>query len=372
MADNNATTRPQTGLEQWTDKWFGLPGGYNNWWDAAYAKYLGTPNGVTATQKILTLPPKKNVPVPPTQPWEIAASVDYFPLSEYPEPPYEVGPGFTWIIKEFDENGKPIEKRWVSEPVKEPETGKDELDPYAMSDYEKAMLELQKQQLAFEREKWGADRETPEQLKQRKWEEHLRDQVNQRGTYDQWKAQLLSELNSPRDWVKRWFLENTPNPNPTSKEIGRQNQMTETMYGTIPALQSNMESAQSNANTPWGSSLVTRIQGELNNANRDLTNLSAQVAADNAARSVKPAGPPVAPWMARFVNQGVGTTLANQGNLVTPGAQDYGRLNTTQWQALGGVGDYWGQDIADVMKTSESMIPTSGAGKVTWRPTAQR
>lgn len=216
------------------------------------------------------------------------------------------------------------------------------------------------------------------------------------GAYESARQSILASLSSPSDWIKRWDVQNAPNP------------YTPQSQSPLEASQSQVENTNTRANmfdqmANSAEQMVTTLANDPNygagpNSNGEATVLT-QARSDvvnyrNAAQlergklgayqadvtylqgqpQPEPSAPmggnaPAPSWLPAFApGQRAGQPISRE-NIATPSAQQWTATPWSAQQGLSGYLDWAGyRPMADILGNMAQMLPNSPGGGARWSP----
>ena len=247
--------------------------------------------------------------------------------------------------------------------------------PEEMSEYQRAMLGLNQQELDWQMSQGGVSQGTG----------------TTQETYDTWKTKLLSELTGPRDWITRWQVMNMPR--------GGERKNVRTEQQTLPEMRKAYESrqdwlgwegkpedwshedkvAKQEAGIKAKLSVRERVKGEPLTMDEKTQAVSdwyeGQLPAIREKKNRRPSAPTAPDWLPEFVPGLTAGQEISQLPIKTPSGQQWGMTPWSVREGLAGYADYAGQrPYRDILEHAAMMAPAQpkGAGTERWRPTRQR
>lgn len=218
---------------------------------------------------------------------------------------------------------------------------------------------------------------------------------NSAGAFESARQSILGSLSSPSDWIKRWEVQNAPNPytpKPQSQLEQKQSELSNTetranmfdqMANEAEKLVTQLSSNQDyGAGTPNEATVLTQARNDITNyrnaaqAERaragifqtDVTYLQGQPQPEMSAPG-RPGNAPTPGWLPMFApGQRAGQPITRE-NVATPSAQQWSSTPWSVQQGLSGYLDWAGyRPMADVLGNMAQMLPNSPGGGSRWSP----
>ena len=217
------------------------------------------------------------------------------------------------------------------------------------------------------------------------------------GAYESARQSILASLSSPSDWIKRWDVQNAPNPytpQPVSATEQAQSQLSNTetrakMFDQMADESEKLVNTLANdpsygvgPNSPIEAGVLTQARADVANyrnaANAERGNLPAyqsdvtylQGQPQPVPSQLGGRGSAPAPgWLPMFApGQQAGRPITRE-NVATPSAQQWSSTPWSVQQGLSGYLDWAGyRPMADVLGNMAQMLPNAPGGGSRWSP----